>query len=285
MPELPEVETTVRDLKFIIGLSIINIKLHRNNIRYPIPKKKVFLTKNSKIQSIIRIAKYIVVKLSSSYSIIIHLGMSGRLKIHNRKRYLKREVHDHIEIYLSNDSKLIFNDPRRFGIFDVLKTSQIYNCKYFSKLGKDPFDKKFEKIYLFNKIKKSNSSIKSLLLNQKIVSGIGNIYACEILFDSKISPLLKGKNITIKKTKVLVKSIKKILKIAINYRGTSLKNYFLINGTLGSYQNKFKVYNKEGKYIEIGGKKRKIIKIIQSGRSTFLCPYVQKINKYNINIY
>ena len=276
MPELPEVETTVRDLKFIIGFSIINIKLHRYNIRYPIPRKKIIFTKNSKILSIIRIAKYIVLNLSTNYSIVIHLGMSGRLKIFDIKKYSKKEKHDHIDIFLTKSIKLVFNDPRRFGVFDILKTSNIYNSKYFHKLGKDPFDKEFEEIYLFNKINKSNSSIKSLLINQKIVSGIGNIYACEILFDSKISPKLKGKNLTIKRIKVLVNSIKKILKIAINNRGTSLKNYFLINGTLGSYQHKFKVYNKEGKYITVGKKKAKIIKIIQSGRSTFFCPYVQK---------
>ena len=276
MPELPEVETTVKDLRFIIGFSIINIKLHRNNIRYPIPKKRTILAKNSKILSIIRIAKYIVLNLNIKYSIIIHLGMSGRLKIFHIKKYAKKEKHDHIDIFLTKGIKLVFNDPRRFGVFDILKTSEIYNSRYFYKLGKDPFDKEFSEIYLFNKINKSNSSIKSLITNQKIVSGIGNIYAYEILFDSKISPKLIGSDITIKKTKVLVNSIKKILKIAINSGGTSLKNYFLINGTLGSYQNKFKVYNKEGKYITVGKKKLKIIKIIQSGRSTFFCPYVQK---------
>ena len=276
MPELPEVETTVRDLNIIVGFSIINIKLNRNNLRYPIPKNKISLTKNSKILSIIRVAKYIVLNLSIKYSIIIHLGMSGRLKIFNTKKYENKEKHDHIEIFLTNGIKLIFNDPRRFGIFDILKTHDIYNSKYFHNLGKDPFDKDFEEKYLFNKINKSKSSIKSLLINQKIVSGIGNIYACEILFDSKISPKLRGKDFTINKTKVLIKSIKKILKIAINNRGTSLKNYYLINGTLGSYQNRFKVYNKEGKYIKIGRKKAKIIKIIQLGRSTFFCPFVQK---------
>ena len=202
--------------------------------------------------------------------------MSGRLKIFNIKKYKKKEKHDHIDIFLTKCIKLVFNDPRRFGVFDMIKTYNIYNSKYFFKLGKDPFDKDFEEKYLYNKINGSKSSIKSLLINQKIVSGIGNIYACEILFDSKISPELQGRDFTIKKTKVLVKSIKKILKIAINNRGTSLKNFFLINGNLGSYQNKFKVYDREGKHVKIGNRKAKIIKIIQSGRSTFFCPFIQK---------
>ena len=125
MPELPEVETTVRDLNIIVGFSIINIKLNRNNLRYPIPKNKISLTKNSKILSIIRVAKYIVLNLSCKYSIIIHLGMSGRLKIFNTKKYENKEKHDHIEIFLTNGIKLIFNDPRRFGIFDILKTQHM----------------------------------------------------------------------------------------------------------------------------------------------------------------
>ena len=276
MPELPEVETTVKALNCLIGLSIKKIKLHRNNIRYPIPKNLPILTKNSKIQSIVRIAKYIVINLNISHSIIIHLGMSGRLKMHSEKIYPIREIHDHIEIFLKNGSKLVFNDPRRFGVFDIIRSSKLEKSKYFVKNGLDPFDRQFNRIYLFNLIKKSNSPIKSILLNQKIISGIGNIYASEILFDCKISPLQKGKDLSIKKTTELVKSIKKILKIAIMNKGTSIRNYSSIDGTLGNYQNKFTVYNKEGKYIKINNRKVKIVKIIQGGRSTFFCPNIQK---------
>ena len=277
MPELPEVETTVLDLKNIIGLSINKIKIYRNNIRYPIPKKITTLTKNTSILSIIRIGKYIVIKLNISYSIIIHLGMSGRLKMHYIKDSIIREKHDHAEIFLNNDKKIVFNDPRRFGILDFIKTSSIKGYKYFSNQGPDPFDKKFNEKYLFNSISKSKTPIKNILLNQKIVSGIGNIYASEILFDSKISPLLKGMDITKEQNNRLAKSIKRILIIAIKNKGTSFKDHFLIDGTLGNYQNKFKVYNKDGKYIRIGKKRAKIVKIVQSGRSTFYCPYLQRI--------
>ena len=141
MPELPEVETTVRGLKFIIGHSIKLIILHRNNLRYPIPKKIIKLTKNSKILSIIRRAKYIIIILNNSFSLVIHLGMSGRLKYYKSNDIFSKNIHDHVEILLSNNSKIIFNDPRRFGVFDIIESDKISISKYFKNLGLDPLDK------------------------------------------------------------------------------------------------------------------------------------------------
>ena len=277
MPELPEVETTVKDLSFIIGLFIRKTKLYRKDIRYPIPNKIIAITKNSRILKIIRIAKYIVINLDNFHSIIIHLGMSGRLKILSNLR--SREKHDHVDFILNNKNKITFNDPRRFGIIDIIKTDEIYTSKYFFKQGLDPFDKNFNSKYVYNKFKKSNSNLKSLLMNQNLICGIGNIYACEILFDSRISPLKKGINITIGESKKIYKSIKKILLLAITNRGSSLNNYSTIYGTLGNYQNQFKVYNNEGKYIIINKLRAKIVKITQNGRSTFYCPYLQRAKK------
>ena len=218
MPELPEVETTVRGLRAFIGFYIIKIKLHRNNLRYPIPKKKLKIVKNVKILSINRLAKYILLNLNNSHTLIIHLGMSGRLKGYfNYISYKKnKNFHDHVELILNKKAKIILNDPRRFGVFDICKSELINKMKYFSKLGIDPLNEKFNGIYLYNIISESNSPIKSILLNQKIVLGIGNIYANEILFDSRISPIRKGKDISLKKAVTLSKSIKKILKLAIN---------------------------------------------------------------------
>jgi formamidopyrimidine-DNA glycosylase len=155
-------------------------------------------------------------------------------------------------------------------------TSELKNYKYFLKLGLDPFEKKLNKDYLFSKFKNSKSSIKQLLLNQKIVTGIGNIYACEILYDAKISPFMPGNQLSLLMIERLIKSMKKILKKAILYGGTTLRDYIATDGTLGNFQTKFKVYNKEDKKIL----NFKIRRIKQSGRSTFFCPDLQK-SKYN----
>ena len=276
MPELPEVETTISDLKVLEGCTILSIKLYRRNLRYIIPKKTNLIAKNAKILIIYRKAKYIILKLDNDYSLIIHLGMSGRIKRFNIYTSPKLEKNDHVEIFLSNNSKIVLNDPRRFGIFDIIKSKNIKNHRYFSKLGLDPFSKNFNLEYLSGKLKNSKSNIKIFLLNQRIITGIGNIYACEILFDCKISPIKIANTISTKKTKDLYNSIIKILEKAIENRGSSIRDYRSIDGKLGNFQNNFIVYNKAGEYLRFNNKKLKIVKIIQSGRSTFYCPSIQK---------
>ena len=273
MPELPEVETTVRDLNFIKNLIIKKINLYRKDIRYPIPKKIIKISKNQKILKTYRIGKYIIINLDNLYSIVIHLGMSGRLKLLNRNQ--KPDKHDHVELLLSNNQKIIFNDPRRFGLIDILKTPFLKNSKYFLNQGIDPFDKMFNANYLYKRISNSQSNIKAIIMNQKIILGIGNIYASEILFDSKISPLKRGRRINKGEAIKLLRSIKKILLKAIKNKGSTLRDYSRIYGTLGNYQNIFKVYNKEGDYILINKMRGKIIRITQNGRSTFYCPLFQ----------
>ena len=276
MPELPEVETTVRGLKFIISLSIKEIKLNRHNLRYPIQKNIPKITKNSKIKSIYRKAKYIIIQLNNSFSLIIHLGMSGRLIMSDSSEKIRNKIHDHVEIILNNGKKIIFNDPRRFGIFDITKSCEINNHKYLYNLGPDPFSKNFNSNYFFSKIKKSSSTIKSILLNQSIISGIGNIYASEILFLSRISPLKKANKLTKYDIEIIIKSIKRVLIFAIKNKGSTLKDFRDVDGTLGNYQNKFKVYGKENSYIKVKNRNIKIIKIFQNGRSTYYCPAIQK---------
>jgi len=276
MPELPEVETTISDLKNLEGFTILSIKLYRRNLRYIIPKKTNIIAKNAKILIIYRKAKYIIFKLDNGYSLIIHLGMSGRIKCFNIDNSPKLEKNDHVEVFLSNNLKIILNDPRRFGIFDIIKSRQIKKHRYFSKLGLDPFSKNFSLAYLSDKLRNSKSNIKIFLLNQRIITGIGNIYACEILFDCKISPLKITNTISDNKTKKLYNSIIKILKKAIKNRGSSIRDYRSIDGKLGNFQNNFIVYNKAGEYLKFSNKKLKIVKIIQSGRSTFYCPSIQK---------
>ncbi len=269
MPELPEVETTVKGLQVIRKKKITKIKIHTKKLRFNVPKdiKKIII--NTKISNIRRIAKYIILDVDNNYSLIIHLGMSGRLKINNIK--INNSKHDHFIIYFENQNKLIFNDPRKFGFIDITKTINLAKKKYIINLGLDALSKDLKPEFLYKKISKSDVPIKQILLNQKIIAGIGNIYASEILFDSRISPLTLGKELTISHIMKLILSIRKILKKAIKYGGSSIRDYTSADGTLGNFQSNFKVYGKEGSNIG----KDKVIKIVQYGRSTFFSPKIQ----------
>ena len=275
MPELPEVETTVKSLNILIGLKVYKVKIYTNKLRYIIPKSIIKIQKDSKIINIQRIAKYILIHFSSNFSIVVHLGMSGRLKMLSELK--KRNKHDHFVIYFKNSKILVLNDPRKFGFIDFDHTKKIYLRKYFAVLGIDALSKKLNTDYIYKKINKSEVPIKQILLNQHIVSGIGNIYANEILFDSKISPFTKGKNLNTCQLTKLIKSIRKILNKAIKCGGSSIKDYVSTDGTLGNFQSSFLVYGKEGKKIS----KFFIKKITLYGRSTYYCPELQKEQSRN----
>ena len=269
MPELPEVETTVKGLKNIRKKKINKVQIHTIKLRFNIPNTIKDLLPNSKISNIRRIAKYIILDLDNNFTLVVHLGMSGRLKLNNSNT--KKMKHDHFIILFDNKKKLIFNDPRKFGFIDIVKTSLLFDKSYISNLGPDALSKKLKYDILYTRINRSEVPIKQILLNQKIISGIGNIYASEILFDAKISPLTLGKNLKINHLIKLIYSIRKILNMAIRLGGSSIRDYRSSDGTLGNFQSNFKVYGKDGQNIG----KNKIIKVVQYGRSTFYCPKIQ----------
>ena len=269
MPELPEVETTVKGLSVILSQKISNVKIHTSKLRFKIPNNIINILRNSKISNLRRIAKFIIIDLDTNYSLIIHLGMSGRLKTVDIN--YKRIKHDHFVLYFLNKKILIYHDPRKFGFIDIVKTNDLQKQKYILSLGVDALSPDLNVQIIFEKISKSEVPIKQILLNQKIIAGIGNIYASEILFDSKISPLTLGKDLEISLIMKLIKSTRKILNKAIKYGGSSIRDYRSTDGTLGNFQSSFKVYNKEGKKIG----KDKVKKIVQYGRSTFYCPKLQ----------
>ena len=279
MPELPEVQTTINGLQLLVGHTMYSTKIYTPKLRYNIPKNISKLEKLIRILKIYRTGKYIIINLSNLNSLIFHLGMSGRLRILDSNQFIKNK-HDHFVIFFKK-RLLVFNDQRKFGYIDICDTKEINKKEYIKKLGIDALDDKLNEEYLFNKIKESEVPIKQIMLNQKIISGIGNIYANEILFDSKISPFIKGNSLNIRKLRRLIKSTKKILNKAINSGGSSLKDYVSTDGTLGNFQNNFKVYNREGK--KIAGSKIK--RVVQYGRSTFYCPSIQIMPKINSQIY
>ena len=270
MPELPEVETTVNSLNILKNKKVIKVDIHTKKLRYLVPINPLKQIINSKIINLRRIAKYVIIDFDNSNSIIIHLGMSGRLKILKNKPLITK--HDHLVFKFTGNSKLIFNDPRKFGFIDIVSSDKINNIRYIKKLGLDALDNRLTIGYLYYKFHKSEVLVKQLLLNQYIVAGIGNIYASEILFDAKISPLTKGNELNKYQIGTIISSIKKILKKAIRSGGSSINDYVSPDGTLGNFQNNFKVYGKEGKII----RGHKIEKIVLYGRSTFFCPGIQK---------
>ena len=264
MPELPEVETSVRGISSLTDKKIQQIKIHIPKLRWPIKEKDFLYLEGRKIISIYRRAKYIIFDCEEKF-LVMHLGMTGTLRIIPTKSN-EYKKHDHVELVFKKN-KLIFNDPRRFGSIHI--TNNINEHFLIKNLGVEPLDEVFDEVYLYTKIKKSNASIKSLIMNQKIVVGIGNIYANEVLFLSGINPRKKGKYITRKNASEITKHSKSILRKAIDAGGTTLQDFFSPSGNKGYFKIDLKVYDREGeKCFECS----KLIKRIeQSQRSTFLC--------------
>lgn len=274
MPELPEVETVVTSLKNkITGQTVSSVVKNREKIRYEIPRDFENLLLNQKIVSVERKAKYILIKLSNDYFLTIHLGMSGKINIIHQNNYSSTK-HDHVIIDLQNQYKLIYNDPRRFGIVDLIKASNIRDHKYFKNIGLEPFCKNFNAKYLKEYFSNKNKPIKQILMDNNFVVGVGNIYASESLFRAKIHPMSSPNKISEKKLEILVDAIQSVLKDAIKSGGSSLKDYRNIDGSSGYFQHKFLVYGKNDKPCSKCN--NIIVKISLGNRSTFLCQHCQK---------
>ena len=283
MPELPEVETTKEGLKRdLVGQKILKVELSNKKLRFPYDKnfeKKII---GKYILSITRRAKYIIFKLSNEMKIISHLGMSGNYRVIDKKLFNNRQKikHDHF-IMKTNKFVVIYNDPRRFG-YILLHGDTNFEHERLSHLGYEPLSRNFNAENLSSLLYKKDRNIKNVLMDQKIIAGLGNIYVCEALYKSRISPLLEArrlvnKNRAPKKELIfLVKNIKKIIESSIILGGSSLKDYVNTEGKMGYFQNKFNVYGREGKKCISKDCSSSIKRIIQSNRSTFFCPACQK---------
>ena len=283
MPELPEVETVKRGLEeFIINESIKEVYLSKFNLRFPWPKDFVSKIVGKKIISIKRRAKYIIIGLSDNYSIIAHLGMSGSYKVLKKAKVQDYIIlkHDHLIIDLDN-FKIVYNDPRRFGYID-LTNQDPETHKFLSSLGPEPLSNYFNADNLAETLLNKNKPIKNTLLDQNIVSGLGNIYVCEALFRSKINPkkncskLVTSKGKPRKNLILLVKKINEVIREAIEAGGSSLRDFSNTSGKMGYFQSSFNVYNRENEKCLLGGCDGVVKRIIQSGRSTFFCSKCQK---------
>lgn len=283
MPELPEVETVKRGLEeFIINESIKEVYLSKFNLRFPWPKDFVSKIVGKKIISIKRRAKYIIIGLSDNYSIIAHLGMSGSYKVLKKGEVQDYIIlkHDHLIIDLDN-FKIVYNDPRRFGYID-LTNQDPETHKFLSSLGPEPLSNYFNADNLAETLLNKNKPIKNTLLDQNIVSGLGNIYVCEALFRSKINPkkncskLVTSKGKPRKNLILLIEKINEVIKEAIEAGGSSLRDFSNTSGKMGYFQSSFNVYNRENEKCLLDSCDGVVKRIIQSGRSTFFCSKCQK---------
>ena len=286
MPELPEVEVTRRTLlKFIENKVIENIKINNRNLRFKIPTNFKKIVIGQKIIKVLRRSKYILIYLKNDYVMIAHLGMSGKFLIKNNysKNFLKTSYyfnefslkHNHIEFFFSNNLKVIYNDPRRFGFFLLDKVSKLDLNKFLNKLGPEPLGNDLKKDYLISKTKATQRSIKTLLMDQHFISGIGNIYANEILFSAKIKPNKIASKLTLVDIDRLYSSIGKVLKRALKLGGSSIKDFKFSVGLKGRFQNEFKVYDRRDLKCLRSGCSGLIARVVSQGRASFFCNQCQ----------
>ena len=281
MPELPEVEIVKQSLDKKIRKKKVKIVIIRNrNLRKKIPNNFKKFLENKMINKVDRFSKYLIIYLQNNKFCIVHLGMSGTIHLINDKKKKSTNLsfyrsvflpkkHNHIEI-IFDKFRIIYNDPRRFGFFEIIRNA--YDLKKrFSHLGPEPFDDKFNLDYFKKFIEGKKRSIKDLLIDQKFVSGIGNIYASEILFLSKINPNKKVKLLIKEECNQIITDSKKILLKAILKGGSSIKDFKSTNGSRGNFQDNFKVYQREGLGCKRTDCNGKIIKKIIANRSTFFC--------------
>ena len=273
MPEKPEVITVARKLENkLIGKTIQSIEIyHDNMIDYPTPKEIKERIKNETIHEITTKGKWIVMTLDNYY-LLFHLRMEGKFFFRNKSD--ERNKHEHVIFNLDDDLQLRFADVRKFGKVMLIEKDKIYTMKPYTELGLEPWDKNLTSSYLKEKYSRKTLPIKSVLLDQSIITGIGNIYADEILFLSRINPLTKACDLTDKNRKDIILNTIKVLDKAIEEGGTTIRSYTSEEGVTGLFQNNLCVHQREKEECRLCGST--IVKVKIGGRGTYYCPKCQK---------
>lgn len=281
MPELPEVETVRRGLeRHLQGKTLVAVTTHRDGLRFPFPSGFTAQLQGRTVLEIVRRAKYLLIRLSGGQTLLGHLGMTGSFVFVDESTYQPRR-HDHVIFRLSGGALMVYNDPRRFGVLDVLETATEPTHRLLRHLGPEPLDDAWTPAVFCDTIRGKRSTIKTTLLDQKVVVGVGNIYACEALFMSGISPLRRAGDVagpsgTSRSSRLLVQSIKSVLVTAIAAGGSTLKDFQDVEGNAGYFAHQFQVYGREGERCLRDGCSGTIARMVQSSRSTFHCPVCQR---------
>jgi formamidopyrimidine-DNA glycosylase len=283
MPELPEVETVRRGLTPAMeGAVIARAQVNRPDLRWPFPDRMAERLTGARVKQLRRRSKYILADLDTGETLLIHLGMSGRMTVSGdplgqfAHEHPQAEKHDHVVFDMENGARITFNDPRRFGAMDLLDTATADQHKLLAVLGPEPLGNDFHEQHLIESFRNRNTPVKSALLDQRIVAGLGNIYVCEALFRAAISPRRKAGQISAKRVASLVPIIRTVLQDAILAGGSSLKDFRQADGELGYFQHSFDVYGREGDPCRREGCGGTVGRITQSGRSSFYCAQCQR---------
>jgi formamidopyrimidine-DNA glycosylase len=293
MPELPEVETVRRGLQPVMeGERIVRAEARRKDLRFPFQKDFVARLTGQTVTSLGRRAKYLMADLASGDVLLMHLGMSGSFRVitdedtktpgkfhHPRSGH---RAHDHVVFHMSSGAAIVFNDPRRFGYMKIIARRALDDEPLLSGLGPEPLGNEFDAAMLARSCANKKTSLKAALLDQRVVAGLGNIYVCEALFRSLLSPRRLAATLATKKAeptdhaKRLVDAIHAVLDQAIKAGGSSLRDHRQTSGELGYFQHSFQVYDREGEKCQTDGCSGIVKRFTQNGRSTFWCPKCQK---------
>ena len=291
MPELPEVETVCRGLKPVLeGHRLTRVQTRRGGLRIPFPAGFVQHLTGRRVCQLHRRAKYILADLDNGETLVIHLGMSGRMTVYRDGAALVLDglagesvaaeeghgPHDHVILFTDAPARIVFTDHRRFGLMTILKTAHLAEDRLFDGIGPEPLADSFTPASLSARIKGKKTAIKSALLDQRVVAGLGNIYVCESLFRAQISPRRQASTVAGARAEQLVPAIKEVLRDAIIAGGSSLRDYRHSNGQLGTFQHHFDVYGRTGEPCLRPGCGGTIRRIVQAGRSSFYCPKCQR---------
>jgi formamidopyrimidine-DNA glycosylase len=287
MPELPEVETVRRGLEPVLaGARLIRVEARRPDLRFPFPEGFVQRLVGARIEGLDRRAKYLLARLDRAETLVMHLGMTGRFEIEGGEAKIRPgdfvyaapadPKHAHVVFETEAGHRVTFFDPRRFGYMDLIATEDLARHAWFAALGPEPLGPDFTAQHLKAALMGRRQSIKALLLDQRTVAGLGNIYVCEALWRAHISPLRPAGEIPLKALKTLVEASRDVLAEAIVAGGSTLRDYAAADGALGYFQHSFAAYGREGQPCltpRCGGT---IERIVQNGRSSFYCPVCQR---------
>ncbi|MCV0424034.1 MAG: bifunctional DNA-formamidopyrimidine glycosylase/DNA-(apurinic or apyrimidinic site) lyase [Roseibium sp.] len=296
MPELPEVETVKRGLAPTFeGALIETVDQNRPDLRFPFPERFVDRLSGARVNALSRRSKYLLADTDRGDVLVMHLGMSGSFRIENDLSQSapgafahpkgKNEKHDHVVFHLEtaarNEARVIYNDPRRFGFMDLIPRAELSEHPYFKDLGLEPLGNDLSGETLARLFQGRKSPLKAALLNQKLIAGLGNIYVCEALWRTGLSPTRAAGSLVTKSGKPskaaveLAANIRETLQDAIKAGGSSLRDHTQTDGTLGYFQHSFAVYDREGEACRTKGCTGAVNRIVQSNRSTFFCPRCQ----------